>query len=134
MFAKAGCRKLFGDQAGSTALEFAVVLPLLAVIFAGLAQFAWTQHCASSLRFALSTASRALMLNPSLSQSDLQSMVKNRLAHADPNVTVALAIETTPSGRVATLDGAYDRSIMLPLLPSIPIHYRTTVTTALPAM
>jgi len=111
-----------------------VVLPLLAVIFAGLAQFAWSQHCTTSLRFALSTASRALMLNPSLSQSDLQSMVKNRLAHADPNVTVALAIETTPSGRVATLDGAYDRSIMLPLLPSIPIHYRTTVTTALPAM
>ncbi len=107
-------------------------MPVLALIMAGLAQFAWAQHCTSSLRYALSASSRNLTLDPTITQASLQTMVKAKLADADPNVTVTLAFVTTASGKIATATGTYDRSILLPLLPSIPIHYVTSVVTAVP--
>lgn len=112
-----------------------MVMPVLVVLLAGLAQFAWLQHCNSSLRYALATSSRQLMLNPTLTQSALQSMVRAKLAAADPNVTVTLVI-TTPAGggaKTATLTGAYSRTMILPMLPSLPVAYKTSVVTPLPA-
>jgi Flp pilus assembly protein TadG len=120
------------DRRGTSAIEFAVAAPVLILIVAGIAQFAWVQHCTTSLRYALSAASRNITLDPTITQDALTTQVKARLADADPNVTVSLVYATTGSGKIATATGSYNKSIMLPLLPSIPIHYQTTVVTTVP--
>jgi Flp pilus assembly protein TadG len=132
--ARRGIGALARDSRGATAVEFACVLPVFIAMVMGIFQFGWTQHCASSLRAALEQASRALMLNPSLSESTLRSMVQAKLQNgADPNVAVSLAIDPVNNGaRIARLTGVYQRSLGVPLLMSFPVDYRTTVVTALP--
>lgn len=125
-------RRFPGARDGTSAIEFAVVAPVLILIVAGLAQLAWAQHCTSALRYALSSASRNITLDPTITQASLQTQVKAKLADADPNVTVTLVYATNASGKIATATGAYDKSILLPLLPSIPIHYQTSVVTTVP--
>lgn len=127
-------RSLFADRSGASAVEFALVLPALIVLLAGLGQFAWLQHCNSSLRYALATSSRALLLNPNLSQTALQDMVRAKLSSADPNVSVTLVVANPASGgKIATLTGSYSRNLSLPMLPDMPFAYQTSVVTPLPA-
>ncbi|HEX5380529.1 MAG TPA: TadE/TadG family type IV pilus assembly protein [Phenylobacterium sp.] len=126
-------RNFIRERSGSAAVEFAVVMPVLLILLAGLAQFAWVQHCSTSLRYALSAASRQLLLNPNLTEAQMRDAVKAKLAAADPNVTVSLSIATVASGKVATLNGVYAHTISLPGLPSIPLDYHASVQTPLPA-
>jgi Flp pilus assembly protein TadG len=129
-----GLRAWLGDRSGATILEFAIVSPALILILAGLAQYAWTQHCASSLRYALATSSRNLLLNPNMTQTAFSTLVKSHLTQADPNVTVTLAVATANGQKLATATGTYSHSINLIVAPAIPVTYRTSVVTALPPM
>ena len=133
MSAERSLRRLARDRTGATAAVFALVLPIFIAMVIGLFQFGWTQHCASSLRFALEQAGRSLMLNPSLTQAQLKTMVQSKLAvGADPNVTVELDIYGTGPNRTAVLTGGYTRSFGLPGMAVIPVNYSTAVTTPLP--
>jgi Flp pilus assembly protein TadG len=115
-------------------VEFALVLPALIALLAALGQVAWLQHCNSSLRYALATSSRALLLNPNLSQLALQDMVRAKLSAADPDVTVTLVVATPASGgKIATLTGRFSHNLSPPMLPAMPLAYQTSVVTPLPA-
>ena len=125
--------RLLRHRGGATAVEFAMVLPVFVAMVFGIFQFGWAQHCNSSLRFAMEKASRALLLDPTLSESALQTMVQNTLQGvSDTNVAVHLQINTTSAGKVANLTGVYSTALGIPALASFPISYSTTVSTPLP--
>lgn len=126
-------RRFIGDKSGTAAVELAIVLPVVVMLLAGGGQLAWMQHCNSSLRYALTTVSRQLRLDPTLSQSTLQTRVRAKLSGADPDVIVTLAVVDDATGKTATLTGHYEHSIVLPLFPSIPVNYNTSVVTPLAA-
>lgn len=121
------------DRSGAAALEFAIAFPLLALALAGLAQFCWAQHCASTMRYAMTQASRALMLNPTMTESAFVALVKSKLANADGNVTVSLAISTTGGLKVATATGIYTPTFALIFGPALPIRYSAKVVTSMPS-
>ncbi len=122
------------DRRGAGAAEFAIVMPVFVAIVVGVFQLGWGQHCASSLRAALEQSSRALLLDPTLNQTQLQSLVQTKLVGgADTNVTVSLDVQTAADGsRIARLTGIYRRELGLPPLASMPMDYETTVITPLP--
>lgn len=123
------------DAGGATAAEFALVLPLFAVMVAGIFEFGWTQHCLSSTRYAMETAARDLMLDPTLTETELENRVRAQLQDtADPDVEITLSIVTGPAGKIATLTGVYEREIGVPMLPRFPMTHTVTVETALPAL
>lgn len=131
---RAKLRRLVGDQRGATALEFAFVAPIFLGIMLSVFEFGWAQHKLSSLRFAMETASRGLLLNPALTEAQLSTTVKAQLNDiADPDVAITLLVETQTSGKVAKLTGVYTSHIGVPLLATYPIQWTTTVSTALPA-
>ena len=121
------------DASGAAVLEFALALPVLILTLAGLAQFAWAQHCATSLRYAMTQTSRALMLDPTMTEATYASLVKSKLGSADGNVTVNLAITTDNGRKVATATGAYTPTIVLIFGPTFPIHFTAKVITSLPS-
>lgn len=126
-------RRLLADPSGATALEFALVLPVFVAMVMLLFQFGWTQNTDSSLRFAVEQAGRALLLDPTLTQAQLQTMVRNRLVgSADSNVTVTMQQHGTGISRVAVLTGAYAHAIGVPGLATFPTNYTTNVTVPLP--
>jgi len=126
-------RSLIDDRSGTSVVEFALIFPVFVILLFGIAKFAYAQHCASSLHFALRTASRSLMLDPSMNEGQLEAMVKADLTVlGDPDVDVTLAVSDNGNGRVAKLTGRYEYAIDLPLLETFPVIYVSTVSTALP--
>lgn len=125
--------RLIGDERGAGAVELALVLPVFVALLVGVFEFGWTQHCVSSIRYALEATSRVLMVNPAMSESALQADVRARLQSlGDKDVTVTLNIVTNANGRVAYLTGSYHRDIGVPQLATYPMTYNTTVATVLP--
>lgn len=132
-FHRATHRSLIGDQSGTSAVEFALIFPVFVVLLFGIVKFAYAQHCASSMHFALRTASRSLMLDPSMTEEKLQDLVKAELTVlGDPDVDVTLAVSDDANGRIAKLTGRYEYAIDVPLLETFPIIYVSTVSTMLP--
>lgn len=126
-------RSFGDDRSGTSSVEFALIFPVFAILLFGIAKFAYAQHCASSLHFALRTASRSLMLDPSMNQGQLERLVKDDLTVlGDPDVQVTLTVSDNGNGRVARLTGRYEYALDLPLLETFPIVYASTVSTALP--
>jgi Flp pilus assembly protein TadG len=127
-------RRFREDASGAGAVEFAIVLPVFLAMIFGLFQFGWAQHCTSSLRFALDEASRVLLLNPAMTESQVRSVVLGKLQGiSDTNITVTMTVATQPSGtKLATLTGGYNTVVGVPGLASYPIAYSTVVQTPLP--
>lgn len=131
--ARTGLRRLAADRSGAGAVEFALVAPaFLAVVF-GLFEFGWTQHCISSMNFALREASRSLVIDPELTEDELEAQVTDQLEGiADDNVVVTLDIVENADGRVADLTGTMARNIVVPLLATYPVTYTSTVSAIIP--
>lgn len=120
------------DRSGATAIELAFCLPILLTLVVGIFQFGWTQHQVSSIRYAMQRASRALMLNPDLTEAQVQAMVTNRLSStANIDVEVDLTKTTTANGRLATLETTYVAAFGVPNLLQFSIPFEMSVTTAL---
>jgi Flp pilus assembly protein TadG len=128
-------RRWLGDRSGATAAEFALALPVFVVMLFGIFEFGWTQHCLSATRYAMEIAARDLMLNPNLTETQLETRVREQLQQtADPNVDITLSVADGPAGKIATLTGVYVRQIGIPMLPTFPINHTVSVETALPAV
>ncbi len=121
------------NEDGATATEFALVFPTFIVLMFGVVGLAWSQHCISSMHYALENVSRSVMLNPQMSEAQVGEQVRRQLdGMADPDVMVTLAITDDDNGRVAHVSGRYEHVIPVPLLQDYPIVYVSTVSTALP--
>jgi Flp pilus assembly protein TadG len=127
-------RKHFaGDQRGTSAIEFAIVAPLLVGLLVAIITFGWAMNCIHGLRLALEESARALQLNNSLTEAQLATMVRAKLqAIGDPDVTVTLAADTSVPGVSAKrISGVYNFSIALPFLPTRTLTYSTSVVVPL---
>jgi Flp pilus assembly protein TadG len=121
------------DRRGASAMEFAIVSPLLIVFLFAIITFGWGMHSVSSLRLALEEAGRALQLDPNLGETQLTAMVKDTLgAIGDPNVSVQLTKQDAiGSLKMARITGTYVFDINVPLLPSYHVDFHTGVSVPL---
>jgi Flp pilus assembly protein TadG len=125
-------RGLVSDRSGAAAVEFALVFPVFLALMIGLLQLGWALHCAASVRWALETSARTLLINPSATASDLQTAMTSKLASVadSSNLSVALSTQTAAGGaRVLHAASTYSYRLQIPLLPSwtLTFHAATDV-------
>ncbi len=115
-----GWRRFADDRSGGPALEFALLGPVVLMFIIGFFQVAWAMYCASSVRYALHTSARALVLNPSMSQSAFQSMVMSSVTPlAGENVTVTLTKTAAGTGvQLSQATATYNYQIVIPFIPT----------------
>jgi Flp pilus assembly protein TadG len=118
------------DERGSSALEFAIIAPAFIVLLIGIISVGWAMHCISSLRLAVEQSGRALQVDPSLTQDQLATMIKNELKSiGDPKVNVSMSNLPDLAGvQMAKITATYNFEISIPLLPPYEIHYTTSVS------
>ena len=121
-------RRFVRDRSGGAALEFALLGPVVLMFLIGFFQVAWAMYCASTVRYALHNGARALVLDPSMSQSDFQTLVKNAVTPlAAEDVTVTL--DKTSAGTTLQLSQAtatYTYKIIIPFMPTYNGSFSTT--------
>jgi Flp pilus assembly protein TadG len=126
--ARAAGRRFLGDRRGGAALEFAMLGPIFLMFIIGFFQVAWAMYCASSVRYALHNSARALVLNPAMSQTDFQTMVKAAVTPlAAEDVTVTLT-KTSPNAglQLATATATYSYQIVIPFVPTYNGQFSTS--------
>ena len=121
-------RRFIGDRSGSAMLEFALLGPVFLMFIIGFFQVAWAMYCASSVRYALHNSARALVLNPTMSQSDFQTLVMSAVTPlAAQNVSVNLTKTTPSSGlQLSTAVATYNYQIVIPFVPTYNGQFATS--------
>jgi len=109
------------DASGATALEFALVAPVLFALLIAIVQLGWALHCAASVRWSLETNARTLLLNPATTADQLKAaMVAQLSGLADSsNLTVGLTTDTSvPAATVKHASSIYQANISIPMFPA----------------
>jgi Flp pilus assembly protein TadG len=117
--------------AGTAAVEFAFVCPILMVFLLGIYSVGSVMHCISSVRYALEETARMLQLNPKLTEDDLQEAIDTKLANYGSRVvtvTLTMNTETDEAGsEIAHLSASYSWLIAVPFIPRYDGAYEQSV-------
>ncbi|MEX6509117.1 TadE/TadG family type IV pilus assembly protein [Jiella sp. M17.18] len=107
-------RRFGRDEAGATAVEFAIVcLPLLLVIF-GILDFGRALNARNDLGYAAGVASRRVLVDPGLSDADLEQAVRDAFSSGDPaQLQIAVGTQTGGGTNFRTLSVTYPFTFLL---------------------
>jgi Flp pilus assembly protein TadG len=121
----------FSDDRGSAAIEFSLVLPVFLVMITGIFWVGWAAQETHNIRFALAEGARALQLEPTLTQSELQTLVRSKVldGHDPEDVSVTLTIDPLSAGvQLAHTTASYPLTFTVPLVGSYSFSYSVSMT------
>jgi len=124
-------KRFLSDVKGATAVEFALVLPAFLMMVLGIFWSAWAIHCTQSVRYALSEGARVVQLNPAITQTELQTFVRNNVNIGDDSgsVTVTLTFDPVAGGtQLAHTTATYPLSFTIPWLGTYAASYSVSLT------
>lgn len=127
MFAK----RWSSDDRGTAAVEFSLVLPTILVLIIGIFSVGWAAHSTHNIRFALAEGARALQLKPSITQTELQTLVRSKVhgGHDPENIDVTLTLDPLGGGvQLAHTTATYPVSFTVPLIGSYSFSYSVSMT------
>lgn len=119
------------NERGSAAIEFSLVAPLFMVMVIGTFAVGWAAHSTHNLRFALAEGARALQLKPTLTQAQLQTLVRSKFfeGHGPQYVTVTLTVDPLSAGvKLAHTTASYPVNFTVPLVGSYSFSYSVSMT------
>jgi Flp pilus assembly protein TadG len=117
-------RRLLGDARGSTAVEFALVLPLLVTFVFGIWWLGWAINLGSEVGHAVEMGSRVYILHPSATSTELQTAVASHLTDVNvSDISLATASTTVGTGTSQHITWSYQTHAPIPFISSIPISF-----------
>jgi Flp pilus assembly protein TadG len=112
-------RRFWTDEAGASAVEFAIVGSVLIALCIAILSFGWALQIRSNLSQAADVAIRSIIIDPETSDSDLEAQVYAALTHYGVERLNVEAGETTVGATdFRTLSIEYDMTLSIPLLPT----------------
>ena len=108
------------DDRAATAVEFALALPVLAMLMIGILQFGLVLHTSGGLRHALGEGIRHAKINHDLSDEAVLEHTRSKLPAIDPAGVTSLTYRRGVEGgaRFAVLSISYE---MTPIIPFVPV-------------
>ena len=124
-------KRYIRDDRGSAAVEFSLVLPAFVVFVAGIFAVGWASQETHNVRFALAQGARALQLKPTLTQTELQTLVRSKVleGHDPETIDVTLTLDALSGGvQLAHTTATYPLSFTVPLIGSYSFTYSVSMT------
>ncbi|WP_284125913.1 TadE/TadG family type IV pilus assembly protein [Parerythrobacter aestuarii] len=127
-------RALAKDTRGSSTVDFAFALPILAVIMIATLQAGQVLHARGSLRHAVGEGVRLAKVNPSATQTEVITLVKAELPSLKANRLSNLTFTrgTQNGADIATVTASYTTEANYPII-SFPVTITETKTVYLPS-
>jgi len=128
-------RGLAQDQAGATAVEFALVSTALFAFVFGIAALGMMLFNDLSLQWALTKASRVAEINNAATQSDVSTAVNAYLTQMSlPHATVNYSSSVGANGvRTANISASYSQTYMVPMISTFTINFSSAITVPQPS-
>lgn len=113
--------KRFGDdQGGATAVEFAIVSPVLLTMILGVFALGSAYYEGATVQRSLERALRTAMVHPELDGSDIEEMLNADLERiGSPEIDFSYTIDDSGEMRMAVARAAYEVPVMIPFIPEI---------------
>jgi Flp pilus assembly protein TadG len=111
--------ELKGCQSGAAAIEFAIIALVLILVCLGVIEFGRSLQVRNELSFAADFGARKILTDSTISDSDLENVVRSALIVADPDLMqVTIGTETVDGVQFRTIALAYPFTLLIPGLSS----------------
>lgn len=115
------------DARGAAAVEFALVLPLLAIFIFGVWWLGWAINLGSEVGHAVEMGSRVYVLHPAATATELQTAVASHLTDVNvSDINLATASTTVGTATSQHITWSYQTHAPIPFMSSIPISFSGT--------
>lgn len=123
------------DDRGASAVELALVLPVFATMFFGAVQLGFGLHCASSVRWALESSARGLVLNRDLTRDQLRAGMLEKLSIPGQDSVVVELTKDEPGAagttQFAHASSTYKYPLAIPFVPTQELTFKADVNVPL---
>lgn len=126
-------KRNFNDESGTSAVEFALVMPVFLGMMLGVFWVGWAAYSTHSVHHALEMAARALQLKPTTTQSQLQTIVRDNVTLGDDaqQIVVTLQLDAASAGtQLAHTTATFPVTFTVPLVGTYSMTYTTSMTVA----
>jgi Flp pilus assembly protein TadG len=121
-------RRWATSEAGTTVVEFALVLPVLVTFIFGIWFIGAAYNGGTEAGHAVELASRIYVTNPSATLADLQTAVSSHLISVPiSSVNLTSATVTIGSAQSQHITWAYSTTAAIPFISAIPFNFHGTV-------
>lgn len=127
----------YTDEAGATAVETAILLPVLVTLLVAILELGWAFHCGSTVRWAVERSARSFLLRPDATatevRADVLSNVRSLTGRDDLELTF-FEEEPEPGRRMARVLAVYRHRFVVPFTPVRDLRFQsqTVVPLAMP--
>lgn len=124
-------RKFSKDDNGAAAIEFSLVAPVFIAIMLSIFYFGSTAMKMHSVHYALVKAGRAIMLKPTLTQTEIQTIVTDKVTTLSGGTGVTVAVNKAGivnGSALTTLTATYPITFEVPFVGTYTYNYSTVIT------
>lgn len=123
-------RRLSGDRGGATALEFALISPVLIALIFGVFNMGFALYCGAAVRHAVQASSRVLMFNPNTTANTLKTTVTSKLVQVPiTNLSLTITDETvTQTEHLKRITWTYNYMVYAPFITSKTFEMGSSIT------
>lgn len=90
-------RRLGKDRRGTTAVEFAIVGPIIIALMIWITDLGFALYAQNSFNHAVNAVAREIYVDPDLTQSEIETRLKEELSRFGERVTATVTTETVGS-------------------------------------
>jgi Flp pilus assembly protein TadG len=117
-----GLRRLARDASGVSAVEFALLAPVLLAMVFGIIEFGRVAYTQGVVSFAAEEATRYAVVNYDISEEDVRDLARACLLGIDPErinaIIVTGPVDPVDNTRTISVEVAYSFNFLLPFLPA----------------
>ena len=112
------------SEGGATAVEFALVLPIFIMILIGTFELSRMMFVTSSVQYSVDRAARLAVVDPTVSVTDIETDITNRLAVSNsPTVNLTITRTTLGVTNVAQVSAHYDHVVSPVFFPPFTVGW-----------
>ena len=117
-------RRLARDEAGTTAVEFAIISPLLFTFLLGIFQLGMAYYEGATIQWSLERSLRSAMVHPETTAEDIQEAMQDELQLiGSPDVDFSYEVDDSGAVPLAVVRADYDVPVKVPFLPDLALHF-----------
>ncbi|HEX7761000.1 MAG TPA: TadE/TadG family type IV pilus assembly protein [Caulobacteraceae bacterium] len=112
------------DSSGATAVEFAIILPILSTFIYGIFQLGWGIFCGNDVRHAIERAARIYITTPTATDTQFTSAVTSNLTTVDiHSVGITVTKPTAAGAQMAQITWTYTYPLVIPFVPTMTLNF-----------